>query len=54
MEQLEMVTALKAFWSKNLQKTKKFNSAISLTNFEIQKYYQNGTIFNGVYSKDIW
>ena len=23
-----------------------------LTNFEIQKYYQNQTIFNGVYSTD--
>ena len=24
-----------------------------LTNFEIQKYYQNEPIFNGVYSRDI-
>ena len=24
----------------------------ALTNFEIQKYYQNEPIFNGVYSRD--
>ena len=27
-------------------------SLYPLTNFEIQKYYQNEPIFNGVYSKD--
>ena len=26
----------------------------ALTNFEIQKYYQNETKFNGVYSKIIY
>ena len=29
-----------------------FNAASSLTNFEIQKYYQNEPKFNGVYSRD--
>ena len=29
-----------------------FNSASSLTNFEIQKYYRNEPRFNGVYSRD--
>ena len=29
-----------------------FNAASSFTNFEIKKYYQNGTRFNGVYSRD--
>ena len=29
-----------------------FNSASSLTNFEIQKYYRNEPRFNGVYSGD--
>ena len=29
-----------------------FNAASSLTNFEIQKYYQNKPRFNGVYSRD--
>ena len=29
-----------------------FNAASSFTNFEIKKYSQNGTRFNGVYSKD--
>ena len=27
-----------------------FNAASSLTNFEIQKYYQNDSKFNAVYS----
>ena len=27
-------------------------SLYPLTNFEIQKYYQNEPIFNGVYSRD--
>ena len=29
-----------------------FNVAHPLTNFEIQKYYQNDPRFNGVYSRD--
>ena len=29
-----------------------FNAASSLTNFEIQKYYENEPKFNGVYSRD--
>ena len=29
-----------------------FNTTSSLTNFEIQKYYQNEPRFNGVYSRD--
>ena len=29
-----------------------FNTASSLTNFEIQKYYKNELRFNGVYSRD--
>ena len=29
-----------------------FNTASSLTNFEIQKCYQNESRFNGVYSRD--
>ena len=38
---------------KQQQKTKRiFNVASSLTNFEIQKYYQNQPKFNGVYSRD--
>ena len=31
-----------------------FDSIHPLTNFEIQKYYQNEPIFNGVYSRDNW
>ena len=31
---------------------KKFNFSHSLTNFEIQKYYQNEPRFNGIYSRD--
>ena len=38
------------------QQKKKQNGFLTpfhpLTNFEIQKYYQNGTRFNGVYSRD--
>ena len=29
-----------------------FNTTFPLTNFEIQKYYQNDPSFNGVYSRD--
>ena len=29
-----------------------FNTASSLTNFEIQKYYKNEPRFNGVFSQD--
>ena len=29
-----------------------FNATYPLTNFEIQKYYQNESRFNGVYSRD--
>ena len=36
-----------------IMKTKwNFNAASSLTNFEIQKYYQNEPGFNGIYSRD--
>ena len=36
-----------------LRKIKRiFNAATPLTNFEIQKYYQNELKFNGVYSRD--
>ena len=31
---------------------KNFNFPHSLTNFEIQKYYQNEPRFNGVYSRE--
>ena len=33
-------------------KKRSFNTTHPLTNFEIQKYYQNETRFNGVYSRD--
>ena len=35
---------------KNKKKTKFLKPPYSLTNFEIQKYYQNQTRFNGIYS----
>ena len=31
---------------------KQKNKKVDLTNFEIQKYYQNESKFNGVYSKN--
>ena len=37
---------------KKQKKTKFLKPPYSLTNFEIQKYYQNQTRFNGVYSRD--
>ena len=40
--------------SKNNKKQKEFlMPPHPLTNFEIQKYYQNQTRFNGVYSREI-
>ena len=40
-------------FEKQQQKTKTvFNAASSFTNFEIQKFYQNQTTFNGVYTRD--
>ena len=33
-------------------KTRIFNTVSSVTNFEIQKYYQNQPRFNGVHSRD--
>ena len=35
-----------------LQKVKVFNELHPLTNFEIQKYYENESKFNGVYSRN--
>ena len=42
---LEQVRAL-------LEQVRIFNVAYPLKNFEIQKYYQNRSIFNGVYSRN--
>ena len=40
-------------FKKQQQKTKIiFNASSSLTNSEIQKYYQNEPKFNGIYSRD--
>ena len=36
----------------SIKKRRIFNAASSLTNFELQKYYQNEPLFNGVYSRD--
>ena len=33
-------------------KARIFNTASSLTNFEVQNYYQNKPRFNGAYSRD--
>ena len=35
-----------------LELAKIFNATSPLTNFEIQKYYQNETKFNGVFSRN--
>ena len=35
-----------------LEQVKSFNTTTSLTNFEIQKYYENEPKFNGVYSRN--
>ena len=35
-----------------LEKNGTFNVPHPLTNFEIQKYYENGSRFNGVFSRD--
>ena len=35
-----------------LELIKIFNAALSLTNFEIEKYYHNKPKFNGVYSRN--
>ena len=35
-----------------LEQMKIFNATYPLTNFEIQKYYQNEPKFNGVYSRN--
>ena len=40
------------YGSKDFQFKKLFNYTHSLTNFEIQKYYQDEPRFNGVYSRD--
>ena len=37
---------------KDLRSRKSFNPAHPLTNFEVQKYYQNKPRFNGVYFRD--
>ena len=36
----------------SIKKRRVFNAVSSLTNFELQKYYQNEPLFNGVYSRD--
>ena len=35
-----------------MEKNGIFNTTLSLTNFEIQKYYQNKPRFNGAFSRD--
>ena len=36
----------------SIKKRRVFNAVSSLTNFELQKYYQNEPLFNGIYSRD--
>ena len=35
-----------------IEQVRIFNDVSSITNFEMQKYYQNEAKFNGVYSRD--